>query len=69
MKIHCYLSAVLGAKRLKIWEVVENTGISRTTLTNMYYDRSKGVYFDVLEKLCAYLDCEVQDIFRLRVEE
>ena len=55
-------SMILGKELLKISKVSADTGISRTTLTNLYYRRSTKISFDVLNKLCEYLDCEVGDI-------
>jgi len=55
-------SMILGKELLKISKIAADTGISRTTLTNLYYRRSTKISFDVLNKLCEYLDCEVGDI-------
>jgi len=55
-------STTLGRKLLKITDVSVATGISRTTLTNLYYRRSKGVQFNTLTKLCDYLECGPTDI-------
>ena len=62
-------SALLGAKLLKITKVSRDTGISRTTLTNLYFRRSIGISFEVLDKLCGYLDCEVNDLFEYKNDE
>lgn len=56
-------SAVLGGRLLKISKVAEDTGISRTTLTNLYYRRTEHISFDVLNKLCKYLGCGINDLF------
>lgn len=61
-------STLLGLRRLKVSEVSRATGISRTTLTKLYYGGGEGVYYDVLEKLCNYLECDVSDIFAMEVE-
>ena len=50
------LSMILGERLLKISFVAKETGISRTTLTNLYYKRSKSISGRVLNKLCAYLN-------------
>ena len=55
-------SALLGGRLLKITKVSDDTGISRTTLTGLYYRRSKAISFDVLDRLCGYLGCSVGDI-------
>lgn len=61
-------STLLGLRRLKASEVSRATGISRTTLTKLYYGSGEGVYYDVLEKLCNYLECDVNDILAMEVE-
>ena len=59
-------SRLLGERLLKISKVSQETGISRTTLTNLYYRRSSAISFDVLDKLCSYLDCEINDIIEYK---
>lgn len=52
------LSEAMGRKRMKIKDVVERSGLSRNTVTDLYYDRSKMVLFDTLDRLCTALECE-----------
>ena len=59
-------SRILGERLLKISKIANETGISRTTLTNLYYRRSTAISFEVLDKLCSYLDCEVSDIIEYK---
>jgi len=54
---------ILAKKQLEISEVARCTGISRTTLTNLYYNKSGAISFDVLGRLCEFLDCNVGDLF------
>ena len=56
------LSILLGDKLLKISKIAQETGISRGTLTSLYYRRSKGINFDTLDKLCNYLNCSISEI-------
>ena len=60
--IYNKFSALLGKKLMKISKVAADTGISRTTLTHLYYRRSKQISLDVLDALCDYLGCKVGDI-------
>ena len=53
---------IIAKKHLKISEVARHTGISRTTLTNLYYNKSGAISFDVLGKLCEFLGCNVGDL-------
>ena len=56
--------SVEAAKKLvKISEIAKQTGISRTTLTSLYYRRSSAITFDILNKLCLYFNCSVSDLF------
>ncbi len=65
MAVHCTLSTVLGKKRLRVQDVHVQTGLSRNTLTNMYYDRACRMDYGTLEKLCAFLKCEISDILSI----
>ncbi|WWU64683.1 helix-turn-helix transcriptional regulator [Clostridium baratii] len=59
-------SILLGERLIKITEVSERTGISRTTLTNLYYKRSKSISFKVLNKLCEFFDCSVDELIEFK---
>lgn len=59
-------SVLLGERLIKITEVSDRTGVSRTTLTNLYYKRSKSISFDVLNKLCEFFDCSIEDIIEFK---
>ena len=58
------LSEVMGIKRVKSYEIEKLTGISRKTLYNIYNDKTKGIEFETLNKLCYALDCTPNDLFR-----
>lgn len=61
-------AAILGKRLEKITDVSKATGISRTTLTQFYYKRGKQISYDVLEKLCDYLDCQIGELLQLKKE-
>lgn len=60
--IHNNFSRLVGERLLKISKISEDTGISRTTLTNLYYRRCNAISFEVLDKLCTYLKCGIEEI-------
>lgn len=64
--IKCHLSRMMGEKRLKISDLVRNTGINRGTITRLYHESAVRVEFQVLEKLCLYLDCEIGELINLQ---
>lgn len=61
--IVCKLSEILGKKKLKIADVVRDTGITRPTLTSLYYEKGKGINFDTLDKLCKCLSVTPGELF------
>jgi len=58
----------MGEKRYRIQDVFEKTGISRTTISNLYHDKIRRVDYDVLEKLCDLFDCEIGEVIRYEKE-
>jgi putative transcriptional regulator len=63
--IKCNLSRLLGEKKLKISDVARDTGINRGTITRLYQETAIRVDFDVLEKLCVYLKCDIGELLEL----
>lgn len=55
-------SKILGEKRMKISDVSRETGISRSTLTAIYYQNNKAISFEVLNKLCDLFNCSVGEL-------
>ena len=60
--IRCYLSRLLGEKRIKISDLARDTGINRGTLTRLYHETAERVDLDVLNELCEYLDCRLEEL-------
>lgn len=56
------LPVLMAERLLKIKQLSEDTGISRTTLFSLYYGRGKGVQFDTLSKLCQYFNCTIGEL-------
>lgn len=63
------LSEILGARLLSISTVQKRTGISRKTLTGLYYRRAKNVKFDTLRKLCDYLQIPLSGLIEYTPKE
>ncbi|WOC74317.1 helix-turn-helix transcriptional regulator [Intestinibacillus sp. NTUH-41-i26] len=61
--IICNLAILLAERKLKISKVSADTGVSRTTLTALYYNSGKGVQFDTANSLCIYLSVSMSDLF------
>jgi putative transcriptional regulator len=67
--IKCHLSTLLGAKRLKIADVVRDTGINRSTVNRLFHETNNRIDFETLEKLCIYLGCEVGELLEFKKDE
>lgn len=64
VKIH--LSRLMGERKLKISDVARDTGINRGTITRLYHETAERVELDVIEKLCLYLECKIEDLLELQ---
>ncbi|MFJ8099405.1 helix-turn-helix domain-containing protein [Lysinibacillus sp. NPDC096212] len=62
------LRVILAKKKLKMSDVVNGTGLSKTTVRALFYETAKGIQFQTLEALCIFLDCEVGDLFEIEKE-
>lgn len=63
--IRCYLSALMGIRKMKISDVARATGLHRNTITLLYKEEATRVELDVVEKLCKLFECQVGDLFEL----
>lgn len=56
------LSEITGRKRIKMSEISRMTGIGYSTIQRLYNNQVNRIEFDVLNKLCNYLECSPNDI-------
>ena len=56
------LSAILGAHLIKVSDIHESTGISKSTLTNLYYHKAVDVKVGTLMKICDYLQIPLSEL-------
>ena len=64
-------NTLMAERQLKITRVSNDTGISRTTLTSLSQEMSKGVQLDTLNTLCKYFNitpCEFFDYLPFDLE-
>lgn len=59
------LNQILDERKISQNQLAKDTGISTTTLRNLNHNRTTRISFDVLEKICSYLNCSVEDILCL----
>jgi putative transcriptional regulator len=56
---------LMGAKRLKIADVVRDTGINRSTVNRLYHETTTRIDYETLETLCKYLECDVNQLLEI----
>ncbi len=66
--IKCRLSRLLGERRMPILELKRRTDLSYVTLQNLYHEKTTGVTFDIIDKICKSLECNTGDLLEY-VEE
>lgn len=49
-------------RKITLNEVAEATGLNRTTLSKLSSRKGYNTTTDVLDRLCAYFDCELGEI-------
>jgi putative transcriptional regulator len=64
--IKCHLSTLLGARKLKIADVVRDTGVNRSTVNRLFHETNNRIDFETLEKICLYLDCTVGELLEVQ---
>lgn len=56
-----YFSKILGERRLRVEDIYLATKISRTTLADLYYQRSMPK-LETLQKICDYLQIPLSEL-------
>jgi putative transcriptional regulator len=49
-------------RRITIGEVAEATGVNRMTLSKILNQRGYSTGTDILDRLCAYFECRIEDL-------
>ncbi|MCR9910315.1 helix-turn-helix transcriptional regulator [Vibrio campbellii] len=65
--IRCHLARVMGEHKMRISDVIRETGLSRNTITLMYKEKAQKVDLEALDQLCKLFDCELSELLE-RVE-
>ncbi len=62
MPIVVQLDIMLARRKVKSKDLAEHVGITEANMSLLKQGKVKGVRFDTLEKICAYLQCQPADI-------
>jgi len=67
--IKCHLSRLMGERKLKISDVAKDTEINRGTITRLYQETYTRIEKDVINTLCVYFDCRIEELFEFIDDE
>lgn len=59
------LNQILEDKEISQNQLAKDTGISVETIRNFKNNKTSRISFEILEKICNYLDCSVEDVMCL----
>jgi putative transcriptional regulator len=61
--IRCNLSILMGRDKLRISDVVRETGLNRSTITALYKESATRVDLPAIDRLCRLFRCQVGELF------
>ncbi|MEZ8803008.1 helix-turn-helix domain-containing protein [Vibrio splendidus] len=60
--IKCHLARMMGEHKLRISDVIRETGLSRNTVTLLYKETAQKVDLEAIDKLCVLFNCQVGEL-------
>ncbi|OOE67423.1 MULTISPECIES: helix-turn-helix transcriptional regulator [Salinivibrio] len=60
--IKCNLARMMGERKLKIADVIRETGLSRNTVTLLYKETAQKVDLEAIDRLCVLFNCQVGEL-------
>ncbi|MFN3232914.1 MAG: helix-turn-helix domain-containing protein [Alphaproteobacteria bacterium] len=69
MPIRVTLDVMLARRKVKSKDLAAHVGITEANLSLLKSGKVKGVRFETLAKICAYLDCQPGDILEYVPDE
>lgn len=58
----CKLAGILSSRKISITELSDKIGVSRTALSQLVNNTTKGIQYDTLNKICNYLKLSPNDV-------
>lgn len=56
------LSEMLGKKKMTRKKLAELTGVRPNTICDLYNEKSKKIDLDLMDRICAVLNCDISDL-------
>jgi putative transcriptional regulator len=62
MTIVVQLDVMLARRKVKSKDLAEHVGITEANMSLLKQGKVKGIRFETLQAICAYLDCQPGDL-------
>lgn len=62
LMVRIKLSELLGKHKMNQKTLSALTGIRPATLSKMYYEETKRIEIEQIDKICAVFDCKIEDL-------
>jgi len=56
------LAVLLAERKMRVADLVKETGINKSTLYKLYNDESVRIDFETIDKICLALDVGVEEL-------
>jgi putative transcriptional regulator len=67
--IKCHLSRLMGDKKVRVADVAKTLDIHRNTITLLYNETATRIDIKIMNQLCEYFDCRVEELFEYIPDE
>ena len=62
------LKEYLRERGIKAKWLIDKTGITQATISNLMNNKTDGIQFNTLQKICTTLKCDVNEIIEIEKE-
>ena len=62
MKVHVQINRLCDVNEIRPYKLAKETGLSHSLLWKLRHGKTKGIKFEVLERICEALNCEPNDV-------
>jgi len=63
------LAVLLAERKMRVADLVKDTGINKSTLYKLYNDESVRIDFETIDKICSALNIQVGDLLIFTKEQ
>lgn len=63
------LAVLLAERKMRVADLVKETGINKSTLYKLYNDESVRIDFETIDKICSALNIQVGDLLIFTKEQ